>query len=328
MRTLPRRALSASCIASLFVLGTQAQVNTVGTGCAGASGTVPSLSSPDSPTIGGSINISVNGTPSTPGLLFFGLSNTTYSGLSLPLDLTSFALPGCSLYNSIDVTVPIGTDGTGTWTSPLPVAPSGATMYMQAFMLDFVFPTNYGAMTNGLEVVPVTPGAGGTGEGVIVEIMSNPAAVTDNNGEYIELYNTTDQPVDIEGWRLIDGFIDLEFFLNNGNGIIIPPGGRFTLCTSTDMYVNGGVPADWEISNTILTNGSDKIILQNSSFQLVDRVEYMAGWPKGNGVAMTYDMTVGNIAFNNDNVNNWCKATSMYGSGDLGTPGAVNDPCP
>jgi len=323
-----KQTLSTAGALGLLAFSAGAQVNIVGTGCPGFSGTVPTLSSPDTPVLGGSINLNVSGTPSTPGLMIFGISNTVWSGLSLPLDLSLFALPGCTLYNSFDISIGINTDANGDWSAALPIAPSGATMYMQTYLLDFSFPVNYGAVSNGIEVKPITPGQGGIGDVVIVEIMVNPAAVGDNTGEYIELFNTTDQVIDLEGWRLLDTFIDLEFLVNGGNGLLIQPGGRFVIAGSKDAYVNGGITVDYEMSNFQLDNGTDEIILQDQNFKNHDRVDYANGWPKGPGVAMQYNQNIGTPAFSNNDPANWCKAVSAIPSGDLGTPGAVNDPCP
>ena len=42
---------------------------------------------------------------------------------------------------------------------------------------------------------------------VINEIMPNPSAVSDANGEYVELYNSGPGVVDIDGWTITDAGI-------------------------------------------------------------------------------------------------------------------------
>jgi len=43
---------------------------------------------------------------------------------------------------------------------------------------------------------------------VISEVMRNPAAVGDSDGEWFEVHNTTSAPVDLTGWTLTDGASD------------------------------------------------------------------------------------------------------------------------
>ena len=42
------------------------------------------------------------------------------------------------------------------------------------------------------------------GDVVINEIMQNPSAVGDTDGEWFELYNPTGSDIDIEGWTIAD----------------------------------------------------------------------------------------------------------------------------
>ena len=37
---------------------------------------------------------------------------------------------------------------------------------------------------------------------IITEIMQNPSAVSDDNGEYFEVYNTTNSPIELQGWTI------------------------------------------------------------------------------------------------------------------------------
>ena len=60
--------------------------------------------------------------------------------LPLPLDLTSFGLPGCFLYNSADVLIPFVATPGGLFglPTPLPANPAlaGATAHLQAFLVN------------------------------------------------------------------------------------------------------------------------------------------------------------------------------------------------
>ena len=51
---------------------------------------------------------------------------------------------------------------------------------------------------------------------VINEIMQNPSAVSDSNGEWFEIYNPTDAEVDINGWTIRDDGSNSHVIANGG----------------------------------------------------------------------------------------------------------------
>ena len=51
-----------------------------------------------------------------------------------------------------------------------------------------------------VEIPPIAD----AGDVVINEIMQNPSAVSDANGEWFELYNNTNGSIDINGWTISD----------------------------------------------------------------------------------------------------------------------------
>ena len=42
------------------------------------------------------------------------------------------------------------------------------------------------------------------GDVIVTEIMKNPSAVNDSEGEYFEVYNTTGADIDMQGWDITD----------------------------------------------------------------------------------------------------------------------------
>ena len=60
-----------------------------------------------------------------------------------------------------------------------------------------------------------TAEAANPGDVVINEIMQNPSAVFDSDGEWFELINTTNNPIDIDGWTIEDNDVD-SHLINNG----------------------------------------------------------------------------------------------------------------
>lgn len=121
-----------------FDLGPQAAFTPFGAGCAGSRG-VPQLVAQGSsvPRIGTTFSAHVSNLPWTgPAFALVGLSNTSYSGVPLPIDLTMLGAPGCSLLTSIEDLQPLANVlGTAIWSFPVPPVP-GASFYTQVLPFD------------------------------------------------------------------------------------------------------------------------------------------------------------------------------------------------
>jgi hypothetical protein len=164
------------------------------------------------------------------------------------------------------------------------------------------------------------------GELVLTEIMADPEAVVDDLGEWFELSNLRDEPVDLRGLVVSDalgaGFTVTE-------SVIVQPGAYAVLAANGDPARNGGVDAAWDYpyASLSLANGVDEISLSHSDV-IFDRVAWDDGvtFPRLAGASMALDPDQLD-AGSNDDGGNWCTATSAYGDGDLGTPGAANAPC-
>jgi predicted extracellular nuclease len=171
-----------------------------------------------------------------------------------------------------------------------------------------------------------TPGAGPTPPPavavIINEIIQNPSAVSDNNGEWFELYNATPDPVDINGWTIKDNGSN-NHVIANGGPLEIPAGSYLVLGRNDNPGSNGGVAVDYQYSNVFLGNGSDALILLNTGDVEVDRVEWDNGatFPDPNGASMALKFP----SLDNNAGVNWCESQTPFGDGDLGTPGAAND---
>ena len=116
----------------------------IGDGCRGSRGT-PRLSAFGStqPTLGASqYALTAQSCPEfTLGVYLLGASQRKdVGGADLPLDLTPFGLPGCTLFTSLDILVPFVTDATGRNDVPSPIpnilALAGKYVYVQALLTD------------------------------------------------------------------------------------------------------------------------------------------------------------------------------------------------
>ena len=157
---------------------------------------------------------------------------------------------------------------------------------------------------------------------IITEIMPDPAAVDDTEGEWFEVYNTTDSPINLNGWILHD---------NNGTQIIagdniIASHDYFVFCCNETLATNGGVPTDYEYSDVYpgglqLANAGDVVKICTPGDVIIDSVQYTSSWPYGAG----YSMQLKDVTYPNDDDTSWCAAQSAWtgSAGDNGTPGEV-----
>ena len=163
------------------------------------------------------------------------------------------------------------------------------------------------------------------GDIVISEVMQNPDNVTDNNGEWFEVFNTTGSDIDLSGWIIEDSGTNSHII---GSSVIVPAGQFAVLCRNADAGANGGFACDYEYSNITLTNDADEIILSAPGIPTVeiDRVEYDDGanWPDPTGASMVF---TGAATDDNNDPSNWSTATlreqtyQSNGNTDLGSPG-------
>jgi lamin tail-like protein len=162
------------------------------------------------------------------------------------------------------------------------------------------------------------------GQIVINEIIQNPAAVSDSNGEWFELHNPTGAAIDIDAWIISDDGTNTHTIDPLNGTTVIPAGGYLVLGRSSDTLVNGGVTVDYVYGTAYtLSNGADEVVLTDDGATEIDRVNYDGGplFPDPTGASMALDDPA-----NDNNVGaNWCTASTPYGDGDLGTPGAAND---
>ena len=110
-----------------YISTTPAEYGPIGIGCSGPAG-VPTLSSTSVPWIGDQFAVMVGPLPSNPvAAVVYGLTL-----LQTPIDLFVIGAPGCMVYESVDVTIPL--PATGQLAIQIPNVPSlvGGAFYNQA----------------------------------------------------------------------------------------------------------------------------------------------------------------------------------------------------
>ncbi len=162
---------------------------------------------------------------------------------------------------------------------------------------------------------------------VITEIMNNPSYVSDTDGEWFEVYNSSDAAIDMMGMIVRD---DGTNSFTISSSLIVPSHGYVVLGNNDDQGTNGGVQVDYDYGSQFqLANSDDEVIIETAGSEIIDEVWYDGGpdFPDPTGASMSLDPSKYNVT-DNDDGSNWCEATSyIVSGGDKGTPGALNDDC-
>ena len=159
---------------------------------------------------------------------------------------------------------------------------------------------------------------------VITEIMRNPLAVADSEGEWIELYNAADEVRDLSGLMLRDDGDDAHA-LSPDAPLLIEPGGYVLIGASPTLGAVAEADEVWD--GFYVGNGTDAVILMHGDV-IIDMVSFNGdvAWPATAGASMSLDPEAYG-ALDNDDPLNWCSAVIALDNGDYGTPGQPNWPC-
>ena len=153
------------------------------------------------------------------------------------------------------------------------------------------------------------------GDLLISEVMANPFAVSDVNGEWFELFNTSANTIDLNGFIISDNNSN-SHEINASRPLTIASGEYFVLGRNSDSATNGGVNLDYAYTGFSLGNTSDQIIVSLSETEIT-RIEYN-GLPFGSaGISAELIAQVSQP----DASHYQLTENFIYGAGDMGTPG-------
>lgn len=163
------------------------------------------------------------------------------------------------------------------------------------------------------------------GDLVVAEVMYEPPAVVASPaGEWIEIANASQEPIDLSGMTLSAGTQTHVL----GGGAPVPAGGRRVLGGSTDPAQNGGASVDAAYTGLVLddTAAAVGLALRGRSVASLAYDE-AAGFPNAAGAALVRDDRLKTATGAAASLP-YCLATTTYGTaGGRGTPGGANDPC-
>lgn len=153
---------------------------------------------------------------------------------------------------------------------------------------------------------------------IINEILPDPSAVTDDRGEWVEVHNAGTAAVNIQGYQLASGNDAVHTVTSS---LTIAAGGYAILARDGTKSKNGGVTANYVYGDGVtLANSTDWVALRDAGGVTVDSVAWTsvpAGASRG-----VKDPTTSNTDVDGAN---WQTSTTVFGKGDRGTPGRVND---
>lgn len=188
--------------------------------------------------------------------------------------------------------------------------------------------------------------AGAQGSVIITEIMYNPAGPDGVNppepiGEWVEIYNSGNQTVDVSGWRLDDE--DATNWGPIAAGSVLLPGEVAVIANKAVEFKQswGAGIKVFEttfatLANTVTTDDNEVLVLLDSDGAIVDMANYQtgtAGWPTSTNGRSIY---LKDVSLDNDLGSNWARsevgvdgafsptnAVSPYHANDVGSPGYV-----
>jgi len=164
---------------------------------------------------------------------------------------------------------------------------------------------------------------GNSGDLIITEIMQNPSVVNDSDGEWFEIYNTTETAIDLNGWYIKDNDTD-EHYITYGGALSIEAHSYLVLGRNANTATNGNVQIAYQYSGVDLANGADEIVLVAADgVTEITRVEYDGGpsWPDPTGASMYF---TGQAKDATNDHTNWDISQLPWGgsTGDTGSPGS------
>lgn len=183
-----------------------------------------------------------------------------------------------------------------------------------------------------VEIVQITgetvvPGIYSNGDLLITEIMYDPTSLTDAIGEWFEIYNNTNLPANLKQVVIRRNDADIHII---GSDVTLASHDYFVLART-----DGAITGNKYVYGTSLslTNSDGTLSLYNygtdgTDGSLICSINYGGEiFPNATGASICLSPQLLNAS---DAVsgNSWCVSTTAYNTGDLGTPGIINNSCP
>ncbi len=164
------------------------------------------------------------------------------------------------------------------------------------------------------------------GSVIFNEIMAFPLALSQNEGQWLELYNTSDKSIDLNGCSLeID-----DFSSQIEEELVIGPYGYLVFTIKRLSQYPNDVHSDWTWGDRrISPNESTSTVILKCNGCLIDSTThsdniYPFNYIWGSSVALCPRNA---DSISNDDPINWAQPYASMLNGDRGTPGELNEEC-
>jgi hypothetical protein len=181
------------------------------------------------------------------------------------------------------------------------------------------------------------------GDIILTEIMVDPRDCSDNQGEYVEIYNRSGRRLNLDGLRLSDGVREFIFERPDGRFSLAPA--EFMVLTRQNVAPCYGFVADDAYSAVVLGAPSNLVYVANDT-AVLDAVDF-TGWDFRGGRSLQLSpsrllatapsgpvdppgaLTLAR-EYVNDDSQHWCESWQRIPgtASDKGTPGEANLNCP
>jgi hypothetical protein len=156
---------------------------------------------------------------------------------------------------------------------------------------------------------------------IVTEIHCDPRELSDEVGEWIEIYNPTDEAIDLRGWSLEDRRFDAHQ-IRSDDPLLVQPGAYVVLARRAEILQGMGLSILYAYGDDfILDDVQDEVLLIDENGVLDDGIAYdrSKDWPGLYGHSMEW-MGKGN----NQQPGSWQNAQYKFFAGDYGSPGTKN----
>ena len=152
---------------------------------------------------------------------------------------------------------------------------------------------------------------------LLTEVMPNPNAVDDTYGEWLEIYNNASFPININGLIIKASSKSLTNTVDH----VMQPGEYVFFCK--DPQGGTGAVNYYGSALTLVNSNGSLQLLSSDGTTIIAEMTFTSS-PTGASLSldptkMTYDLA--------KDPSSWCTATSVYSTGDKGTPGLANTAC-
>jgi len=156
---------------------------------------------------------------------------------------------------------------------------------------------------------------------VLNELLVDPVSLPDALGEWVEIFNASDESIDLSGFAL-QGSEEEACTLFPGEPTMLAPAQYTVIARVAEAIQNGGVAADFGCGLGLsLENSSDTLSLIAPDGTTVDQVNYGPGYPLLPGASLARK----NPYLPAGSPESWQDGHNTFGFGlDRGTPGAPN----